>query len=36
MKKFDITIFFINFTFNYKKLQKKIIFNNKSNIIYSY
>ena len=22
MKKFDITIFFINFTFNYNKLQK--------------
>ena len=24
MRKFDITIFFINFTFNYKKLQKKL------------
>ena len=23
MRKFDITIFFINFTFNYNKLQKR-------------
>ena len=35
MRKFDI-IFFINFTFNYNKLQKDLISNNKSNIIYSY
>ena len=35
MKKFDITIF-INFTFNYKKLQKDLIFNHKSSIIYNY
>ena len=26
MRKFDITIFFINFTFNYNKLQKKILY----------
>ena len=27
-----ILLFFINFTFNYKKLQKNIIFNDKSSI----
>ena len=36
MRKFDITIFLINFTFNYNKLQKDLISNNKSSIIYSY
>ena len=36
MKKFNITIFFINFTFNYNKLQKDLISNDKSTIIYSY
>ena len=35
MKKFDITIF-INFIFNYNKLQKDFIFNDKSSIIYNY
>ena len=35
MRKIDITIF-INFTFNYNKLQKDFIFNDKSSIIYSY
>ena len=36
MKKIDISIF-INFTFNYNKLQKKnLIFNVKSSIIYNY
>ena len=35
MKKFDI-IFFINFTFNYNKLQKKFISKDKNSIIYSY
>ena len=36
MRKFDITIFFINFTFNYNKVQKDLIFNDKNSIIYSY
>ena len=36
MKKFDITIFFINFTFNYNQLQKDLIFNDKNNIFYNY
>ena len=36
MRKFDITIFLINFTFNYNKLQKDRISNDKSSIIYSY
>ena len=35
MKKFDIAIFF-NFIFNYIKLQKDLISNDKSSIIYSY
>ena len=33
MRKLDIII---NFTFNYNKLQKDLISNNKSSIIYSY
>ena len=36
MRKVDINIFFINNTFNYNKLQKNLISNDKSSIIYSY
>ena len=36
MRKFDITIFVTNFTFNYNKLPKDFISNDKSNIIYNY
>ena len=32
MRKFDITIFLINFTFNYNKLQKDLISKDKSSI----